>query len=143
MSTPPQSPPAPDHSQWYAPPAVTCRFCGGYPAIEATVRGHRGMIFLLQWRSLKGPFCRTCGIASIRQLSADTLWQGWWSYISFVVAPVMLVINFFTFFRIRAMDEPVPGMPGTPMDPGEPLLMRWAAVGLLVPFVVVYLLAVG
>jgi hypothetical protein len=101
------------------------------------------MIFLLQWRSLKGPFCRTCGIASIRQLSADTLWQGWWSYISFVVAPVMLVINFFTFFRIRAMDEPVPGMPGTPMDPGEPLLMRWAAVGLLVPFVVVYLLAVG
>ena len=128
----------------YAPlGSTTCRFCGGFPAVEATVRAHRGMILMMQWRSLKGPFCRTCGIATVRRLSGDTLWQGWWGYISFAVTPVMLLINLFTFLKIRKLSEPVPGMPGKPMDTGEPLLMRWSAVGFLIPVVLIYLLAVG
>ncbi len=129
--------------QWYAPQGPSCRFCGGLPAVAVTVRGHRGMILVMQWRSLKGPFCRTCGIATVRRMSADTLWQGWWGYISFAVTPVMLIINLFTFLKIRKLPEPIPGMPGRPMDMGEPLLMRWAAVGFLIPVALIYLIVMG
>ncbi|WP_052069731.1 LppU/SCO3897 family protein [Streptacidiphilus albus] len=122
-----------------APPSdgVSCRFCGAYPAVETTVRAHRGMIFVMQWRSLRGPFCRTCGIATVRRLSADTLWQGWWGYISSVMAPVTLIRNFFAYQKIKALPEPVPGQPGQQMIPGRPLLARPAALGFLIPILVV------
>lgn len=104
------------------------------------MRAHRGMLILMHWRTLKGPFCRTCGVASIRSLSADTLWQGWWGYISFAATPVILLMNLATFFKLRALPEPTPGATGQkPMDPGEPLLMRWAAVGRVVPVILLYL----
>ena len=125
-----------------APPSngVTCRFCGAYPAVETTVRAHRGMIFVMQWRSLRGPFCRTCGIATVRRLSADTLWQGWWGYISSVMAPVTLIRNFLAYQKIKALPQPVPGQPGQQMIPGRPLLARPAALGFLVPIAVLVVL---
>ena len=46
----------------------TCRFCGAAPAIETTVRGHQGFLIAMRFLKQKGPFCRTCGIATVRRV---------------------------------------------------------------------------
>ena len=92
-----------------APPvaAVHCRFCGRAPAVAATVRAHRGMIFVMQWRSLRGPFCRSCGMQALGKLTKDTLWPGWWGPISLVLGtPFALLSNLFAWMRIRGLAEP-------------------------------------
>jgi hypothetical protein len=91
------------------PAAVArCRFCGRTPAIPATIRAHRGMILMMQWRSLRGPFCRSCGMQALRKLTGETLWQGWWGVLSAIVGtPFTLISNFFTWLRIRALPEPI------------------------------------
>jgi hypothetical protein len=118
------------------PGTLTCRFCGGYPAVDTTVRGHRGMIVVMQWRSMRGPFCRTCGTAAVRDMSAKTLWQGWWGYGSSIITPITLIRNLFAHNKIKALPAPAPGQPGPQMDPGKPLLQRPAAIMFLVPVAV-------
>jgi hypothetical protein len=84
-----------------------CRFCGRTPAINATVRAHRGMIIVMQWRSLRGPYCRSCGMTVLKKLTGETLWQGWWGFLSAIIGtPFTLIWNFFTWLRIRALPEP-------------------------------------
>jgi len=85
-----------------------CRFCGRTPAIPATVRAHRGMIIMMQWRSVRGPFCRSCGMQALKKLTGETLWQGWWGVLSAIIGtPFTLISNFFTWLRIRALPEPM------------------------------------
>jgi len=122
---------------------LRCRFCGRSPAVAATVRAHRGMLVMMQWRHLRGPFCRSCGTQALRKLTTDTLWQGWWGPISLVLGtPFALLSNLFAWLKIRALPEPagavataaaaspavpaappapVPGAIGTSLPPPPPL----------------------
>ena len=85
-----------------------CRFCGRTPAIAATVSAHSGMIIMMQWRSVRGPFCRSCGMQALKKLTGETLWQGWWGVLSAIIGtPFTLISNFFTWLRIRALPEPM------------------------------------
>jgi hypothetical protein len=72
---------------------LTCRFCGGYPAADATVRGHQGLLVLMRFLKLDGPFCRFCGIESVRQMTSKSLWQGWWGIASSIINPVTMLMN--------------------------------------------------
>lgn len=130
-------PAAPHHT----PAAVaTCRSCGSYPAVEATIRSHQGFVFLMRTCSVKGMFCRDCGLATQRDASADTLWRGWWGVASLVVTPMVLLANLVPRARFRALPPPVSGGPGQPLDPGIPLRRRPAIVGLVVPLVLLVVL---
>lgn len=102
-----------------APPdTLRCRFCGRTPAVAATVRGHRGMIILMQWRYLRGPFCRDCGLQAVRRLTNQTLVQGWWGVFSLIFGtPFALISNWFTWRRIKALPEPVGAAPAPPPPP--------------------------
>ncbi|WP_238157495.1 hypothetical protein [Kribbella sp. VKM Ac-2571] len=111
---------------------MACRFCGGYPAAEATVRGHQGLIIIMRFLKLQGPFCRTCGIASVRDMTAKSLWQGWWGIASSIVNPITMLLNIGPMQKFKGLPEPTPG-PGRPMDPGKPLFQRPAILGLLLP----------
>jgi hypothetical protein len=85
-----------------------CRFCGRAPAIDATVRAHRGMILMMQFRHVRGPFCRECGMQALKKLTTQTVWQGWWGVLSAIIGtPFTLIWNFFTWLRIRALPAPV------------------------------------
>ncbi|MYW03102.1 hypothetical protein [Streptomyces sp. SID3343] len=118
----------------YAPPGtLTCDECGSYPAVRATLRSHRGLVLLMTTRTMKGTFCRPCGLARQRELSGRTLWQGWWGVASLVVTPIVLLTNLIGRSRFRALPEPTPGAPGQPLDPGVPLRRRPVIAGLLVP----------
>ncbi|WP_327068893.1 hypothetical protein OG500_24090 [Kitasatospora sp. NBC_01250] len=118
----------------YAPPGVlTCRFCGGFPAVQTTVRGHQGMIIIMRFLRQPGPFCRTCGTAMVRHMSARTLVQGWWGYLSSVMTPITLLRNLVAHNKIKRLPPAAPGPLGPQLDPGKPLLRRPAALMLLVP----------
>jgi len=130
----PQAPPVPQ---------TQCRFCGNVPAVDVTFRGHRGMIVIMQFLHVRGPFCRDCGLATFRDMSAKTLVQGWWGYASSIITPITLLINLARRGKVANLQPPRPpaqGPSGRPMDPGAPLLTRPAAlIGLSIPLFLIVL----
>ncbi|MFH8380026.1 hypothetical protein ACH4E7_03650 [Kitasatospora sp. NPDC018058] len=138
-SAPPPEPPygAQPPGYGYPPPAPmdgqTCRFCGGYPAVRATVRGHQGLVLAYRMLRMHGPFCRTCGTATVRDMSARTLVQGWWSPASLILAPITLLMNLAANGRIKQLPPPMPGTHGPQLDPGVPLGRRPHMAMLLLP----------
>ncbi|MGZ0145711.1 LppU/SCO3897 family protein [Kribbella sp. WER1] len=118
---------------------MICRFCGGYPAVQATVRGHQGLIILMRFLKLQGPFCRTCGMASVRDMTSKSLWQGWWGIGSSIINPITMLMNIGPMQKFKSLPEPTPG-PGRPMNPGKPLFQRPAILGLLLPIAVIALI---
>ncbi|MGW6276377.1 LppU/SCO3897 family protein [Kribbella sp. NPDC055071] len=130
----------PHGQQAFAPQGQQqCRFCGGYPAVDATVRGHQGMIILMRFLKLRGPFCRTCGIASVRDMTSKSLWQGWWGIGSAIINPITMLMNIGPMQKFKSLPEPARG-PGQPMNPGKPLFQRPAILGLLIPVAVIGLI---
>ncbi|WP_188298664.1 hypothetical protein [Streptomyces sp. CBMA156] len=131
-------PPQDGYGYGYPPPpppmdGTTCRFCGGYPAVNATVRGHQGLIIAFRMLRMTGPFCRTCGTATVRDMSARTLVQGWWSLVSWLLTPITLLLNLGPHNRFKQLPHPVPGSHGPQLDPGVPLTSRPHIAMLLVP----------
>ena len=122
---------------------LQCRFCGGMPAVQATVRGHQGLIILMRFLKLEGPFCRTCGVATIRDMTAKSMWQGWWGIGSMIVNPIMMLVNLGTYSKFKHLPEPAPGAPGRPMDPGKPLFKRPVILGLLLPIALIALIVIA
>lgn len=116
-----------------APGGAVCRFCGGFPAVEATVRGHQGLIVVMRFLKQPGPFCRTCGTAVLRDMSARTLVQGWWGYASSIATPITLLMNLAVHGKLRRLPPPVPGAHGPQPDPGPPLTRRPHLLMLLLP----------
>ncbi|MEC3918873.1 hypothetical protein VMT40_30035 [Nocardia sp. CDC160] len=120
---------------------IYCRYCGSTPAVDLDFRAHRGMVFIMQFRKLPGPYCRDCGLASFRKMTGDSLVQGWWGPISgFIANPVTLLINLINRARLQQVGPPIPGAPSLPMNPGRPLWQRPAIIGLFLPFLVLGLI---
>ncbi|MFD9007481.1 hypothetical protein [Streptomyces sp. NPDC059552] len=109
-----------------------CRLCGAWPAAHATVRGHQGMVVLMRFLSLGGPFCRDCGLATYRRMSSDTLWQGWWGPLSLFITPVTLLMNLGPRASFRRLAPPAGGHRPA-LDPGRPLWRRPPALLLMTP----------
>lgn len=127
----------PGYGYGYPPPAPmdgeNCRFCGGFPAVRATVRGHQGLLIAFRMLRMHGPFCRTCGTATVRDMSARTLVQGWWSWVSPILTVITLLMNLGAHNRIKRLPPPMPGTHGPQLDPGAPLGSRPHIAMLLVP----------
>ncbi|WP_261951724.1 hypothetical protein [Streptomyces nigrescens] len=137
---PPHQHPDP-YAQSYgaAAPAPGCMFCGAQPAVQATVRGHQGILYVMRFLSRSGMFCRSCGLATYREMSAKTLWQGWWSPLSVAITPLTLLINLGPRSRFRKLAPPMGGF-RPPLDPGKPLTRRPEAMLFLVPMTLLALL---
>ncbi|WP_242001874.1 LppU/SCO3897 family protein [Kribbella steppae] len=101
------------------------------------MRGHQGMIVVMRFLKLQGPFCRTCGIATVRDMTAKSLWQGWWGIGSMIVNPITMLMNIEPWAKFRKLPEPAPGAPGRPMNPGKPLVQRPAMAMLLLPIALI------
>ncbi|MGW5667009.1 LppU/SCO3897 family protein [Micromonospora sp. NPDC003776] len=140
---PPHVPPVPHAPAGPATTVRTCRFCGSVPAIKASLHGHQGFIVFMRVLTQHGPFCRSCGIAICRDMSAKTLWQGWWGFLSMIITPLVLLGNLITRIRLGRLGEPVPGAPGTPAMPGKPVFQRAAALGLVAPVAIAGVVAWG
>lgn len=150
----PPAAPAPDPAAYgygypggAVPQGPVCRFCGGFPAVEATVRGHQGIIVVMRFLKLRGPFCRVCGDATVRDMSAKTLVQGWWSYLGAPMTIITLLLNLGPHNKLKQLPPPAPGTHGPQLDPGVPLSKRPHMFMLLLPvgwiITVIALIATG
>jgi hypothetical protein len=104
------------------------------------VRGHQGLVVLMRFQRNSGPFCRPCGTAVVREMSAKTLVLGWWGIASVFVTPVTLLMNLVTSRRLKSLPPPGPATPRPPLDPGMPLLRRPQALGLALPLILVVII---
>ena len=132
-------PPAPWHSFYPRPGApLVCRQCGVTPAAAVTIRAHCGLILATKWKHINGPLCGLCGIALLRDMTAQTLWQGWWSVVSLIIGtPHALVSNWLAYRKLRQLQPAVPA-PGTRQVPlGKPVLHRPASYVALIPLILV------
>ncbi|PYC77026.1 toxin-antitoxin system, toxin component [Streptomyces tateyamensis] len=116
---------------------LRCRFCGSVPAVQATFYGHQGLLIIMRFLSRSGPFCRDCGIATHRQMVANSLWQGWWGLLSALINPLTMLRNLPQRAKVNKLPPPMPGGPSVPMNPGRSLFLRPAILGLLVPVVAI------
>lgn len=134
-----QAPPMPQGMP--QPGQLQCRICGCMPAAQVTFRGHQGIILVMRFLSMRGPFCHDCGMSTYRRMTADTLVQGWWGYASSLITPITVLINLIRRGKVANLPAPVPppdGRHGQPLNPGQPLYARaqtW--IGLCLPFVVI------
>jgi hypothetical protein len=85
---------------------ATCSVCGAAPAAAISIRRHVGMILLQKFVKLRTPLCRDCGKQAVKEFTLQTLWQGWWGYISFFVNWFVLATNLVAFFKLRALAPP-------------------------------------
>jgi hypothetical protein len=134
----------------YAQLAVTaCRLCGSVPATDVTFRGHQGFVVMMRFLSLRGPFCRDCGLATFRRMTSRTLVQGWYGYASFLITPITVVLNLVRRGRVAALPAPHPNpyAPSRPpTDAGPRLLerpMTWAGLSIPIAALVLPILAVA
>jgi hypothetical protein len=127
----------------YASAEIECRMCRSVPAARAKFRGHQGMIIIMRFLSLDGPFCRDCGLSTYRSMTARTLVQGWWGYASFIITPLTVLWNFIPRSKVASLPPPRPAAHGQshrPLDPGSPLLLRpMALIGLAIPAALIVL----
>ncbi|GAB2689051.1 hypothetical protein GCM10010442_02590 [Kitasatospora kifunensis] len=115
------------------PGTAACRICGGFPAVDVTVRGHQGLIVLMRFLSRPGPYCRVCGTATVREMSQRTLVRGWWGYLSPLFTLIALLRTRSAYQKIRQLPPPAPGTHGPQLDQGTPLTKRGAIWMLLLP----------
>lgn len=118
----------------YAPPAPACRACGGQSAANFKVRSHMGILILMRFEHLDGPFCRACGIAVVRQMTTRTLCLGWWGPFSLVIVnPFTLVWNLFAYLKYSKLPPSTPAPGRAHVDTGPPVLRRPQAYVALIP----------
>ncbi|MET8676136.1 hypothetical protein ABZW18_00640 [Streptomyces sp. NPDC004647] len=135
------TPPHPGHSQFVPQPGMPhqqpgCRFCGAVPAAETTFRSHQGFLVMMRSQSLRGPYCRICGIAIFREMTTSSLWQGWWGPLSLVLAnPITIALNLVSRARIKKLGPPVPGHPRPQVPLGRPVTRRPAAFVAVIPLI--------
>ncbi|WP_280385119.1 hypothetical protein [Nocardia wallacei] len=117
----------------YADQRLYCLHCGATPAAAVTIRSHRGFILMMQFVRMPGPFCRDCGLATLRRMTIESVWFGWWGPLSLIINAITILSNMSAHSRIAQLPPPIPGMPGQPMDPGRPLFRRPGAIGFAIP----------
>ena len=134
---------------WGAPAGRTvfaCRLCGSTPASNGRFRRVQGLVVLMRWSSLEGPFCRDCGLAVFRDMTARTLLQGWWGVLAVFANVFALLGNLAARARFATLDPPerhpeAAAPNARPLDPGKPLTRRPAILMTAVPLAL--LVAIG
>ncbi|MFD8145792.1 hypothetical protein [Streptomyces sp. NPDC059708] len=127
------------HDPAYAPPyahapAPGCRNCGAPEAANFAVRAHVGVLIMMRFHTLNGPFCRRCGRALVRVMTTKTLCQGWWSPFSLVIfTPFTLIWNLIAAMKFGKLpySDPAPGR--QQLDEGPPVHARPLAYVAIVP----------
>ena len=117
---------------------LACRLCGSTPAADGRFRRVQGLVLLMRWASVEGPFCRDCGLAVFRHLTAKTLLQGWWGFLSLFASVVAVLDNLVVRRRFARLAAPArhpdaPALTTRPLRPGRPLTRRPSTLLAAVP----------
>ncbi|WP_432035146.1 hypothetical protein [Streptomyces cucumeris] len=122
------------HPQAAAHGQHTCRVCGGFPAADVTFRSHQGLVLMMAFRKLEGPFCRICGTSVFRDMMSRTLWQGWWSPFSAALFnPFTIIADLVARSKVNKLPDPGHDQFGARPAVGEPVFRRPASFVVLLP----------
>lgn len=101
------------------------------------MRAHQGLLLVMRFHEIDGPFCRSCGTALVRELTTKTLWQGWWSPFSLVFfSPFTLVWNLLASRKLAALPTPGPPAHGASrIQEGKPVHQRPMAYVAVLPLI--------
>ncbi|MER7673303.1 hypothetical protein ABTY61_33250, partial [Kitasatospora sp. NPDC096128] len=97
--------------------------------MDATIRGHQGFVIVLRYLKRRGPYCRSCGIATHREMVSDSLWQGWWGIPSMIINPIVMLFNIPQRLKINKLAEPWGGGAPPPPAPAPPGGQRRPRIG--------------
>ncbi|WP_240351128.1 LppU/SCO3897 family protein [Streptomyces olivoreticuli] len=86
-----------------------------------------------------GAFCGSCGTSLHRKMTADTLYQGWWSPLSVIFTPITVLANVLGPRRAFRRLGPPSGGWQRPLDPGKRVFLRPAALVFALPVALVVL----
>jgi hypothetical protein len=108
---------------------LACKLCGSTPAANMTIHEHNGRILWMVHKTNKGPYCRDCGTALLRQHQNNTLVQGWFGIFSFFITPITLLLNLNAWRKVKALGPPardptVQSKIPAPLIPGKSLWSR-------------------
>ena len=90
----------------------SCRQCGKLPTAKVVFQGVEGMIVFHRLTTVKGYFCRDCGLAIKDQLNALSMRKGWFSLGGIMGIPVFRFSN-----SLRAKKLMKLGAPGSVQAP--------------------------
>lgn len=85
----------------------TCESCGRAPARRLIIRRHVGMLYLQRFVRIEPTLCRECGTRTIIRYTGRTLVQGWWGFISLLIAnPFTIIMNLVALVQARRLPRP-------------------------------------
>jgi hypothetical protein len=110
-----------------------CELCGCVPATRATFNSVTSFVIFYSIGTRSAYLCRSCGLATYRDLVSRTLVRGWWGVGLFGV-PVILLMNWIRLLRVLRLQPPqgrppevAPVIPA-PLDPGRRVLARGSGI---------------
>jgi hypothetical protein len=73
--------------------ALTCRQCGRTPAAKVTFKAVQGFLVMSRISTIRGAYCRDCGLRAKQQMNAKTLKGAWFSLTALMAMPIYLTTN--------------------------------------------------
>jgi len=120
------------HSRAQGHPGKTCSVCHAAPAMTMHFRARRSKRLV---ESVSGLFCRTCGIATFRDVTNQTLRQGFWRARSIISTMAIVQGNWRERRRIDALKQS--DDTDLSLDPGRTLWLRSGIVAVTITIAVV------
>ena len=98
--------------------------CGATPATQVTLRSVLALAVFGVTSTVRGVYCRDCGLAMFRQRMSATLLTGWWGVLHFFINLGVVFGNLGERARLMRLGPPMRN-PGTGfLDPGRPVFLR-------------------
>lgn len=105
---------------------MICQVCGiEAPTLDLSFRQNIGLVILRQEKTISGRMCKRCCNKNFWNYSFITLFVGWLSPLSLILAPIYLLFNIYNLLKSFSL-EPVP-------DDAEPPRLTEEAVQRIEP----------
>jgi|SRR5215467_1168709 len=88
-------------------PNPACQNCGARPAAKTVFQSVEGMVIIHTIRTVKGTFCRDCGLAIKDRMNQRTLKRGWYGLGSLIGMPIIMGANAARASKLSKLDAPV------------------------------------
>jgi hypothetical protein len=90
-----------------SPVNLTCQKCGASPAAKVKFQSLQGLVLMHTIRTVKGTFCRDCGLSIKDQMTSYTLKRGWYSLGGLIGTPIFLLQNEIRAGKLNKLPAPV------------------------------------
>ena len=82
---------------------LTCRDCGRGPAAKVTFKAVQGFVVLSRISTLRGEYCRDCGMRAKQAMNAKMLKGAWFSLTAIIAMPIYLSTNAFAAGKLNKL----------------------------------------